>query len=65
MSGADDDLDIIEHLSAGNGLRLNSRLAEGHVRSDPEMKALLEDTQRRYRVMHGRLKDENDGPDAA
>jgi hypothetical protein len=32
---------------------------------DPEMKAILEDMKRRYRVMHARLESESDTPDAA
>lgn len=32
---------------------------------DSEMKAILEDMKRRYRVMHARLESESDTPDAA
>ncbi len=65
MSEPEDDLETHDQLIAGNDLRLIPLPDEGHGRPDPELKALLEDMQRRYRVMHERLKDDSDAPDAA
>jgi hypothetical protein len=49
-----------------SGLRVVSN-AEEHqtLNADPEMKAILDDMKRRYRVMHARLENESDTPDAA
>jgi hypothetical protein len=49
-----------------SGLRVVSN-AEEHkpLTADPEMKAILEDMKRRYRVMHEQLESESDTPDAA
>jgi hypothetical protein len=49
-----------------SGLRVVSN-AEEHepLHVDSEMKAILEDMKRRYRVMHERLESESDTPDAA
>ena len=55
----------VERIRA-SGLRVVSNAEEQkplHV--DSEMKALLEDMKRRYRVMHARLESESDTPDAA
>lgn len=65
MSEPEDDLETHDEHTAGNDSRLTPHPDEGHVRPDAELKALLDDMQRRYRVMHERLKDENDTPDAA
>ncbi|MBA3441468.1 MAG: hypothetical protein H0T92_16540 [Pyrinomonadaceae bacterium] len=65
MSEPEDDLETHDAHTAGNGSRGIPHPAEGHVHPDPELKALLEDQKRRYRVMHEQLKDENDTPDAA
>lgn len=48
------------------GLRVISN-TEGRGRSDvdPEMKAVLDDMRRRYRVMHARLEGEDHNPEAA
>jgi hypothetical protein len=49
-----------------SGLRVVSNV-DGHqpLTTDPEMKAILDDMKRRYRVMHERLESERDTPDAA
>jgi len=49
-----------------SGLRVVSN-AEAHkpLTGDPEMKAILADMKRRYRVMHEQLESESDTPDAA
>ena len=65
MNDSEDDLETLDVHTAGNGLCLIPHLVRGHMRPDPELKALLEDMQRRYRVMHERLRDEKDTPDAA
>jgi len=62
----DDDLDIIDHLSAGNGLRVVPRPDKGHQPTlDPELKATLDEMNRRYRVQRERAAAEDDTPDAA
>lgn len=49
-----------------SGLRVVSNAEEHEPRiADPEMKSILEDMKRRYRVMHTRLENESDTPDAA
>jgi hypothetical protein len=54
-----------ERIRAG-GLRVVSNAEEYEpLNCDPEMKAILEDMKRRYRVMHARLENESDTPDAA
>ncbi len=58
MSEPEDDLETHDAHTAGNGSHLIPHPDEGHVRSDPELKALLEDMQRRYRVIHERLRDD-------
>jgi hypothetical protein len=54
-----------ERISA-SGLRVVGN-AEDHqsLTADPEMKAILDDMRRRYLVMHARLENESDTPDAA
>jgi hypothetical protein len=55
----------VERIRASR-LRVVSKAEEQkplHV--DSEMKAILEDMKRRYRVMHARLESESDMPDAA
>ena len=49
-----------------SGLRVVSN-SEDHqpLTADPEMKAILDDMRRRYLVMHARLENESDTPDAA
>jgi hypothetical protein len=49
-----------------SGLRVVSS-AEGHkpLNVDPEMKAIIDNMKRRYRVMHERPDRESDTPDAA
>ena len=62
----DDDPDIIDHLSAGNNLRVVPRTDQGHQPTlDPELKATLDDMNRRYRVQTERFEKEDDTPDAA
>jgi len=49
-----------------SGLRVVSNAEEPQpITADPEMKAILEDMKRRYRVMHERIGSESDTPDAA
>jgi hypothetical protein len=54
-----------ERIRAG-GLRVVSN-AEEHepLTADPQMKAIFDDMKLRYRVMHERLENESDTPDAA
>ena len=49
-----------------SGLRVVSN-AEEHepLTADPEMKTILEDMRRRYLVMHARMENESETPDAA
>jgi len=62
----DDDLDIIDHLSAGNGLRAVPHADKAHQPAlNPELKATLEEMNRRYRVQRERAAAEDDTPDAA
>jgi hypothetical protein len=60
------NLESPDERSRASGLRVVSN-AEGHepLNVDPEMKAILDDMKRRYRVMHARLENESDTPDAA
>lgn len=54
-----------EKLQAG-GLRLISRAEKPQpTESDGELKAILDDMRRRYRIMHERLEVEGETPDAA
>jgi hypothetical protein len=49
-----------------SGLRVVSNVEEHRpLNGDLEMKAILEDMKRRYLVMHARLENESDTPDAA
>jgi hypothetical protein len=49
-----------------SGLRVVSNAEENQPPNvDTEMKAILEDMKRRYRVMHARMENESDTPDAA
>jgi hypothetical protein len=62
----DDDLGIIDHLSAGNGLRVVPQTAQRRQPApDPELKATLDDMNRRYRAQRERIGTGNDRPDAA
>ena len=66
MSDEEEDLDIIEHLSAGSAQRLMPHPAEGHVRPDPELRALIEDLKRTKReAAEKRRVKERDASDAA
>ncbi len=59
----EEGLDIIEHLSAGKGLRLVRHPDEGHVRPDPELKALLDEIKRSQPA--AAKTDDTDAPDTA
>ncbi len=59
----EEDLDIIEHLRAGKGLRLIRHPDEGHIRPDPELKALLDEIKRSQPATA--KVDTTDAPDAA
>jgi hypothetical protein len=49
-----------------SGLRVVSKADDLQpLTTDPEMKAILDDMRRRYLVMHARLENESDTPDAA
>jgi hypothetical protein len=49
-----------------SGLRVVSKAEEYRpLTADPEMKSILDDMKRRYRVLHERLGSESDTPDAA
>jgi hypothetical protein len=67
MSASDDDKDNIEHLGTGLNLRVVPQTdAERPLpAADTELKALLDDLKRRYRVMHERLEGGGDPPEAA
>ncbi len=66
VSGEQDDLDIIDHLSAGNGLRVVPQTGQAHQADpDPELKATLDEMNRRYRVQRERSQAGDDTPDAA
>jgi hypothetical protein len=54
-----------EEVKASHLRVISSNEKQGQVETDPEMKAVLEDMKRRYRVMHERLDDDSDTPDAA
>jgi predicted metalloprotease len=47
------------------GLRLVQVPKQKPVRTDPELKAILDDMRRRYRVQRERAEGETDGKDAA
>jgi hypothetical protein len=60
-----DSKSLVEQIK-GNHLRvISSNEKQGQVETDAEMKAVLEDIKRRYRVMHERLDGDSDTPDAA
>ncbi len=62
----DDSLDSLERLSAGNGLRAVSQTDQGQQPAlDPELKATLDDMNRRYRVARERIKAEDDALETA
>jgi hypothetical protein len=49
-----------------SGLRIVGNSEEHEpLTTDPEMKTILDDMRRRYLVMHARLENESDTPDAA
>jgi hypothetical protein len=57
--------DIIEHLSAGRGPRLVKTPERKRPEPSPELKAMLDDMRRRYRVSRERDGREPEGKDAA
>lgn len=63
MNGPEEDFDFIEHLSAGKGLRLTRHPDEGHIRPDPELKALLDEIKRSQQATA--KADNTDAPGAA
>ena len=66
MNEPEDDLEAHEQHIASNGTRLVPHPAEGHVRPDPELRALIEDLKRTKgeAATRRRVKD-TDAPDAA
>jgi hypothetical protein len=60
-----DEPDIIEHLNAGRGLRLIKTPEARRPEPSPELKAMLDDMRRRYRVSRERLGRDPGGKDAA
>ncbi len=63
MSEPADDLETHDGHAAGNGLRLMPHPAEGHVRSDPELKALLDEIMRQQPAT--KKADDMSAPDAS
>ena len=60
------DPESLDERIRASGLRVVSNADEHEpLNVDPEMKAILEDMKRRYLVMHARLENESDTPDAA
>ena len=66
MGEPEDDLEAHEQRVADDGPRLIPHPDEGHVRPDPELRALIEDLKRTKReaAAKRRVKD-TDAPDAA
>ncbi len=66
MSESEEDLEAHEQHVADNGSRLAPDSDEGHVRPDPELRALIEDLKRTKReaAAKRRVRD-TDEPDAA
>lgn len=60
-----DDLDIIEHFTTGNDLRLMPHPDEGHVHPDPELKALLEEVKLRQPQAAANSNNDPNTTDAA
>ncbi len=65
MNEPDDDLDIIDHLTTGNGLQRIPHPDEGHGRPEVELYALLDEVQRSEPGVAPTRDDENNSPDAA
>ena len=63
MSEPDDDLETHDAHTAGNSLRPIPHPAEGHVRSDPELKALLNEMKRQQQA--ATKAEEADAPKTA
>jgi hypothetical protein len=60
------ELESPDEQTRASGLRVVSNAEEPQLLiADPEVKAILDDMRRRYRVMHARLENESDTPDAA
>ena len=62
---SEDEPDIIEHLSAGGSLRLIKTPEPKRPEPGPELKAMLDDMRRRYRVTRERIDRDPGGKDAA
>ena len=66
MSEPEDDLEAHEQRVADNGWRLIPHPDEGHVRPDPELRALIEDLNRTKREAAAKRSVKDRGtPDAA
>ena len=66
MNEPEDDLEAHEQHTASNGSRLVPHPAEGHVRPDPELRALIEDLKRtKHEAAAKRRVKERDVSDAA
>ena len=66
MNEPEDDLEAHEQDTASKGLRLVPHAAEGHVRPDPELRALIEDLKRtKGEAAEKRRVKERDASDAA
>lgn len=62
----DNALHVIDHLRASNGLRVVPQTDQrAKPTPDPELKATLDDINRRYRVQRERIEAGDDTPDAA
>lgn len=60
------ELEFPDERVRASGLRVVSNAEEPQpLNINPEMKAILDDMRRRYLVMHARLENESDTPDAA
>lgn len=60
-----DDPDRIDHISVGNGLKVVPEPDQGHQpKLNPELKATLDEMNRRYRVQRERTAAEDETPDA-
>ena len=66
MSEPEDDLEAHEQHIIGNGPRARTHPDEGHVRSDPELRALIEELKRtKHEAAAKRRVKERDARDAA
>jgi hypothetical protein len=66
MNEPEDNLETHEHHTADSGSRLVPHPNEGHVRPDPELRALIEELKRtKHEAAAKRRVKERDAPDAA